>query len=63
LNKLGKEESLTVPLGYKCSTADVVIKSAQGKKNMTQIEVMENVSSLEIYFRGVEILSLKRIQY
>ena len=46
LNKLGKEESLTAPLGYKCSIADVAVKSSAGKKNLTQIEVMENVRYL-----------------
>jgi hypothetical protein len=36
LNKVGKSDSLRDPMGYKCSIADVVVKSSTGKgKNLT----------------------------
>ena len=49
LGKLSKggEYSLKDPLGYKCPTGDVVVKNASGKKNLTQIEVLESVSPLD----------------
>ena len=58
MNKLGKEESLTAPLGYKCSIADVAVKSSAGKKNLTQIEVMENVRYFLVhYLSGCTVLT------
>ena len=57
LNKLvGKGEGLKDPLGYRVPVADIVVKNSAGKKNLTQIEVLESVSissgsSLIIMFR------------
>ena len=42
LDKLANKDNLKDPLGFKCSTTDIMVKSS-GKKNLTQIEVLENV--------------------
>lgn len=42
LEKVGNRENVKDPLGFKSPIQDVVVRNV-GKKNMTQIEVLENV--------------------
>lgn len=45
LNKLvGKGEGLKDPLGYRVPMGDIVVRNSTGKTNLTQLEVLENVS-------------------
>ena len=61
LDKVGKsQESLKDPLGYKSNNSDVVVKNASGKKNMTQIEVLENVSRLVVDY-AIESLGIRKV--
>ena len=47
-------------MGYKCSINDVVVKSSTGKgKNLTQIEVLENVRTQNSLIRVIESLGIR----
>lgn len=43
LDNIKNKENLKEPLGYKSSTTDIVVRDA-GRRNLTQQEVLENVS-------------------
>ncbi len=48
LEKVGNREAVKEPLGYKSSIQDVVVRNT-GRRNLTQIEVLENVIHLFAY--------------